>query len=364
MARLHPVVLRMLRIESIMTNIAIQSPKPIMKMRQQSIIGNSDPLQKALDKASRLATINRPVLIIGERGSGKELIAERLHYLSSRWQQQLIKVNCASLSESLLESELFGHEVGSFTGATKLRRGRFELAAGGTLFLDEIANTSNRLQEALLRVIEYQEFERIGGQTTLTSDARIIAATNEDLQALSRAHKFRADLLDRLAFEVITIPPLRERGDDCLILADYFALNMTKELGWQEFNGFTQRARQDLLNYSWPGNVRELKNVVERSLFAAESPSKPIDKILLNPFESAYRLQTPIEESQHDLITLYERSGNLKDFIQESEQQIIEYALQQNNFHQAHAAQFLGISYHSMRAYLKKYRMTEKQTND
>jgi transcriptional regulator with GAF, ATPase, and Fis domain len=165
----------------------------------------------AQEHVSRVATLERPILVIGERGTGKELIGERLHFLSKRWEGPFVKVNCAALSETLLDSELFGHERGAFTGATEQRKGRFELADGGTIFLDEIATASQQVQEKLLRVVEYGEFQRLGGSRVLTTNVRIVAATNADLPAMAEAGEFRSDLLDRLAFDVITLPPLRAR---------------------------------------------------------------------------------------------------------------------------------------------------------
>ena len=171
------------------------------------LIGHSPAFLSMLDEISRVAGLDRPVLVIGARGTGKELVAARLHFLSRRWDRPLVKLNCAALAESLLESELFGHEAGAFTGAVRAHAGRFERAEGGSLFLDEIAACSPAVQEKLLRAVEYGEFERVGGSRTLGCDVRVIGATNADLPALAAAGKFRADLLDRLAFEVITLPP-------------------------------------------------------------------------------------------------------------------------------------------------------------
>src|SRR3954465_14679598 len=171
-----------------------------------SLIGSDPAFQAVLEQVSRLAPLDRPALAIGERGAGKELIAERMHYLSRRWEGPFVKVNCAALSETLLETELFGHEAGAFTGARGRHRGRFERADGGTLFLDEIAAASARVQEQVLRVIEYGEYERVGGESVLTTDVRVVAATNVDLPALAAQGGFRADLLDRLAFDVVTLP--------------------------------------------------------------------------------------------------------------------------------------------------------------
>lgn len=201
----------------------------------EKIIGQSDCFLSVMEHTSQLAALNKPVLIIGERGTGKELIAARLHYLSPRWDSNYLSLNCAALNENLLESELFGHESGAFTGASKRHMGRFERANNGSLFLDELANTPPLVQEKLLRVIEYGEFERVGGSQSVRVDVRLIAATNEDLPSLAREGKFRADLLDRLAFDVITLPPLRERGEDILLLAEHFAVSMAKQLQLELF---------------------------------------------------------------------------------------------------------------------------------
>jgi len=202
-----------------------------MKERER-IIGNSTSLTRALEQISRLAPVNRPVLVIGERGTGKELAAERLHFLSPRWDGPLLKVNCAAIADQLLESELFGHEPGAFTGATRTHRGRFERADGGTLFLDEVGAMSPRLQEKLLRLIEYGEYERLGGHGTRRVDARVIAATNADPRQLAARGEFREDLLDRPSFDVVHLPPLRHRLSDVPDLPHHFASRMCGEMGW------------------------------------------------------------------------------------------------------------------------------------
>ena len=264
-----------------------------MNPQAPNIIGESPQLAAALDHISRLAAIDRSVLIIGERGTGKELAAERLHYLSPRWDQTFTKINCGAIAEPLLESELFGHEAGAFTGATKQHIGRFELTDGGTLFLDELATMSLRLQEKLLRVIEYGEFERVGGQKTLQVDVRLLAATNADLPSLANEELFRWDLLDRLSFDVVHLPPLRERDEDLYKLAQHFSIRMCRELGWGYFPGFTDAAIRQLSAHDWPGNIRELKNVVERSLFRATDPERPIKTIVIDPFSSGASESTP-----------------------------------------------------------------------
>jgi psp operon transcriptional activator len=245
-----------------------------------------------LEHVSQAARLVKPVLVIGERGTGKELIASRLHYLSERWDQQLIKVNCAALTESLLESELFGHEAGAFTGASRRHIGRFEQANGGTLVLDELGTIPLRMQEKILRVIEYGEFQRVGGTDTLTTDVRIVGATNEDLPKLADQGRFRPDLMDRLAFDVIHVPPLRARPEDIPTLAYHFAVNITSELKRSVFPGFGPSAAAALQSHDWPGNVRELKNAVERSVYRADDPSQPINHMLFDPFASPYAVAT------------------------------------------------------------------------
>jgi psp operon transcriptional activator len=202
--------------------------------------------------------------VIGERGTGKELIAERLHHLSSRWAGPLVVMNCAALPESLIEAELFGHEAGSFTGAAKTRHGRFEEADGGTLFLDELGTLSSPAQDRLLRAVEYGEITRIGASKPISVDVRIVAATNENLPMQVEKGRFRADLLDRLSFEVVTLPPLRARSGDVPLLGDHFGRRMAVELDWPNWPGFSPRAVAEFEAYNWPGNVRELRNVVER----------------------------------------------------------------------------------------------------
>lgn len=226
---------------------------------QQNLIGESPSFLSVLDKVSKLARIDRPVLIVGERGTGKELIAQRLHYLSKRWDQPLISLNCSTLSEGLIDSELFGHESGAFTGSKGRHQGRFERAEGGTLFLDELATAPFSVQEKLLRVIEYGQYERVGGSHLLNANVRVVCATNADLPQLAKQGKFRADLLDRLAFDVIQLPPLRERKEDITLLAEYYAIKMCRELNLSLFVGFGFDAIQQLQHYAWPGNVRELK---------------------------------------------------------------------------------------------------------
>ena len=329
------------------------------------MIGKSRALAKALDQLSHLAQINRPILVVGERGTGKELAAERLHYLSARWDAPLIKVNCAAMADSLLESELFGHEPGAFTGATRTHRGRFERADGGTLFLDELGTMSTRLQEKLLRLVEYGEFERLGGQQTLQVDVRVIAATNVDLKQLAAENLFREDLLDRLSFDVVHVPSLRHRIEDIAELAQHFAMQMCSEMGWQLFAGFSASAMETLEQYPWPGNVRELKNAVERSLYRWGDPDTPVHEVVIDPFLSPFDVgQAQAETESHaapDTAATDVEPVNFNDRIAQIEKQILRDALQENAHNQRRTATALGLSYDQLRGMVRKYKLSERQ---
>lgn len=349
--------------------------------QKDNLIGQSNSFVEVLEHVSQVAPLNKPILIIGERGTGKELIAQRCHFLSQRWDQKYITLNCASLNDNLLESELFGHEAGAFTGASKRHEGRFERADGGSLFLDELANTSMLVQEKLLRVIEYGEFERVGGSRPVKVDTRLIAATNEDLPTLAEQGKFRHDLLDRLAFDVITLPPLRERQEDILVLAEHFAIAMARELEYELFSGFTEKAKRLLLEYDWPGNVRELKNVIERSVYRVGNGHIPVSEIVLDPFDSPFRPQarpaspaatTPtaattapapaaaVAEPRLDV----SEPLDLKQESQAFEIRVLKEALKQCQFNQKKTAKHLGLTYHQLRGYLKKYQLLEGTNGD
>ncbi len=352
-----------------------------------SLIGQAPSFLGLMEHVSQAAPLNRPTLVIGERGTGKELVAARLHYLSPRWDKPFVKLNCAALSDTLLETELFGHEAGSFTGAAKRHVGRFELADGGTLFLDEIATATLRVQEKILRVIEYGEFERVGGNTTIQIDVRVVGATNADLPRLADQGKFRADLLDRLSFDVVTIPPMRARPEDIPILAEHFGVAMARELGRPFFGGFTPDAMQQMLAYEWPGNVRELKNVVERAVYRAGDPESPITDIHFDPFQSPWR---PKQMSIYDeaapapiVVTmpppasapsapaaapadstgpsLPEGPCDFLGLVADYEKVLLRNALERNQFHQKRAAADLGLNYHQFRGYLRKYGLLERR---
>jgi psp operon transcriptional activator len=331
-----------------------------MRDRSDSILGDSSALTAALDHLSQLATIDRPVLILGERGTGKELAAQRLHFLSPRWDAPFLKVNCAAMAEGLLESELFGHEAGAFTGASRQHSGRFERADGGTLLLDEIATMSPRLQEKLLRLIEYGEFERVGGQKTLSVDVRVLGATHGDLQAMAAEGSFRHDLLDRLSFDVVHLPPLREREHDVLLLAEHFAVKLCAELGWPLFPGFSDHARQQLLSHAWPGNIRELKNAVERSLFRAGEADGPLQQLVLDPFLSPYSsppTTTPAPPAESTEPTTADRNAPpaLRDAVDAYERELLLTGLAEHGYNQSRAAEALGLSYHQIRGLARKH---------
>ena len=346
--------------------------------RSEQFIGQSFAFLDAVERASRAAPLNRPVLVIGERGTGKELIAERLHHLSSRWAGPLIVMNCAALPENLIEAELFGHEAGSFTGAAKTRHGRFEEADGGTLFLDELGTLSMPAQDRLLRATEYGEITRIGASRPISVDVRIVAATNENLPAQVDKGKFRADLLDRLSFEVITLPPLRSREGDVPLLAEHFGRRMAVELDWPNWPGFTPRAMAEFEAYPWPGNVRELRNVVERAVYRHEDPERPIDEIQFNPFHSpwspssadtvqthAAAAEAAVEEVAaplHLASSTTPPTTTTNDFrgaVDAYERVLLEDALRRNRYNQRATAAALGLSYDQLRHALKRHKLQD-----
>ncbi|MEO1169256.1 MAG: phage shock protein operon transcriptional activator [Pseudomonadota bacterium] len=333
--------------------------------RETQFVGESGAFLDAVEMASRAAALDRPVLVIGERGTGKELIAERLHRLSQRWEGPLITLNCAALPETLIEAELFGHEAGAFTGATRARAGAFEEADGGTLFLDEMATLSQAAQERLLRAVEYGEVTRIGSNKPLKVDVRIVGATNENLPDLVDRNRFRADLLDRLSFEVVTLPPLRVRDGDILVLADYFGRRMAMELDWPDWPGFGDEAVKMLIGHDWPGNVRELRNVVERSVYRWERPEEPINHIQLDPFDSPWQIPAeprpalnggepappPAAPRTKPVV------DDFKAAVEAYEKEILEAALERARYNQRQTAKALGLSYDQLRHALKRHDM-------
>jgi len=342
--------------------------------RAAQVIGESGAFLDALERASRAAALDRPVLVIGERGTGKELVAERLHRLSPRWDQPLVVMNCAALPETLIEAELFGHEAGAFTGATKVRAGRFEEADGGTLFLDELGTLSMAAQDRLLRAVEYGEITRIGSSRPVRVDVRIVAATNEHLPDKVDRHQFRADLLDRLSFEVVTLPPLRARAGDVVVLADHFGRRMAAEIGRDRWHGFGPAALDQLTAHRWPGNVRELRNVVERAVYRWEAGGA-VDRIEIDPFASPYRPQgqapaaaaAPASppsaeptrpdpgEGEEPVIACETGPSDFKSRVARFERELLARSLAENRFNQRTTAEALGLSYDQLRHALRRH---------
>jgi psp operon transcriptional activator len=339
--------------------------------REVQFIGQSGAFLDAVERASRAAPMRRPVLVIGERGTGKELIAERLHRLSPRWGEPLITLNCAALPETLIEAELFGHEAGAFTGATRARAGRFEEADKGTLFLDELATLSMGAQERLLRAVEYGEVSRIGASKPIRVDVRIVAATNEDLPRMADQGRFRPDLLDRLCFEVITLPPLRVREGDIEVLSDYFGRRMAAELHWDRWPGFAEHVAQAMEDYAWPGNVRELRNVVERAVYRWGDWERPVGHVQFDPFESPWKPASPpaapaatseprtAPAPAHN----FDEIADLRGAVDAHERAILEHALGRNRYNQRQTAKALGLTYDQLRHCLRKHGLLDKGTS-
>ena len=344
----------------------MKTPRPPLRERIQlgshvgpiEALGQSEAFLEFEERLSRVAPVNRPVLIIGERGTGKELAARRLHFLSTRWKGPLVALSCSALTPSLIESELFGYERGAFTGAEKRRTGRFEAADGGTLFLDEIGNIPMEVQEKILRVVEYATFERVGSSESVEVDVRIVAATNADLVALAEEGQFKQDLLDRLSFEVLFLPPLRERKEDILLLANHFAARMAFEMGREEIPQFSDEAIAALERYSWPGNVRELKNLVERAVYRSDSTL--IADIVFDPFRSPHGGHRPpkeegpmVEAGTTSIDDLMDKP--LKEAVRELEIRLLQRMLQKTRYNQRKAARALGLTYHQFRGLYRKY---------
>jgi psp operon transcriptional activator len=330
-------------------------------MRVVEAIGQSDAFLAFTERLSRVASVDRPVLLVGERGTGKELAAAKLHYLSRRWESPLVALNCAALAETLVEAELFGHEAGAFTGAIKDRPGRFEAADGGTLLLDEIGLVPLPAQEKLLRVVEYGTFERVGSSRPRRVDVRIVAATNADLPALARAGRFKEDLLDRLSFEVLHVPALRERQGDIPILAAHFAARMARELGLGRPPLITPEALEALGSHPWPGNIRELKNVVERAVHRAEGDIVTLAEIDFDPFRTAAwasgRSAVPLSPTPPEptVAAVTARRGTLADAVAALEIESLREALRATRHHQRKAAARLGLTYHQFRGLYRKH---------
>lgn len=321
------------------------------KFGKDAIVGNSKAIQDVLALAGRVAPSRSTVLVTGESGTGKELVARALHIASDRKEMPFISVNCMSLSAGLLESELFGHEKGSFTGAVALKRGRFELAQGGTLFLDEIGELSPELQVKLLRVLQERAVERVGGTETIAVDFRLVAATNKNLQEEIAAGRFREDLFYRLNVVNIHLPPLRERREDIPILAGHFLRRFSQENS-RQVQGFTPGAVDYLSAYEWPGNVRQLENVIERCVVLATH-----DVIDVDDLPPELRDEDTQYKSAVDLLPL---RINLPDTLEKIEAALIRRAMVHSGFVQVKTAELLNVSKSLLQYKLKKYNIPTK----
>ncbi|MDG2223358.1 MAG: sigma 54-interacting transcriptional regulator [Rubripirellula sp.] len=326
-----------------------QSQRQIKALQQRlgdkvQIVGSSKPIADVVQQVGLAAPTNATVLIRGESGVGKELVAAAIHHSSGRRNGPLVCLNCAALSPTLLESELFGHEKGAFTGATERKQGKFEAADGGTLMLDEIGEMGAEIQAKFLRVLEGHPFERVGGQTAIKVDVRVVAATNRDLQAMVRDGSFRQDLYYRLHVVEILVPPLRQRDKDCLLLADFFLHQFNREMG-RKISGFTETAKKMLVNYSWPGNIRELKNVIERAVVLNMKGEIDASDLVLSP---------AVEQGPIDPLS----PTGTEQSLAEIEKQHIERVLRHTEGNKSRAASILGIERSTLDRKLKKY--TEK----
>ncbi len=341
-------------------------------------LGQSEAFLAFQERLSAVARVDRPVILLGERGTGKELAATRLHYLSRRWDKPFLALNCAALPEALLESELFGHEPGAFTGAVKIRHGRFEAAHHGTLFLDEAAAMPAHVQEKILRVVEYGTFERLGSSEPRRVDVRLVVAANADLVDLARRGKFRRDLLDRLSFEVLHLPPLRCRHGDIELLARHFAARMHAELGRPGAPEFSAQAQAALVAHPWPGNVRELKNVVERAVFRASggrvrhvdfdpfaSPFPPLPPDAApSPDASQVPSPVPLQNPPGHPAAVPPLPASFPATLAVFEQTMLRNALAAARHNQRRAAGLLGLTYHAFRGLYRKHAAILRRTED
>jgi DNA-binding NtrC family response regulator len=321
------------------------------RYKLDSIIGASEKMQRVYELIESVSKTLSNVLILGESGTGKELVANAIHYNSLRKDGPCIKVNCGALTETLLESELFGHEKGAFTGAIKSRKGRFELADNGTLFLDEIGDISPTMQLKLLRVIESREFERVGGTDTIKVDVRLIAATNKDLKKEVEDRKFRQDLFFRLNVVPIHLPPLRERTGDVALLIEHFLEKFTDN----SVNPpkISKEAMNSLINYRWPGNVRELENVLERSIVLSKTGT-------VMESDLPHEIRDSGAEIDTNILDIPESGINLSEL----ERTLVEKAMEKSSGNQSKAARLLGISRQQMIRRLKKYNESETENEE
>lgn len=322
-----------------------------------NIIGNTAPMQHVYKTIGRVARTDATVLVTGESGTGKELVASALHFNSHRRNGPYVKVPCASLTESLLESELFGHEAGSFTSAVKTRKGRFEMADKGTIFLDEIGEMSLNTQKKLLRVLQEREFERVGSNTPIKVDVRVIAATNRDLAQDVAEDRFREDLYYRLNVIAVELPPLRDRMEDVPLLVEHF-LQKYRSDSPDSVSRISEEALETLMSYDYPGNVRELENMVHRAIILARGSVITPQHIV---FTGAPGKRDAIDQQIAEKVAM---GMPLKDIVADTERQAIEAALQQMNGNRSQAAKQLGIYRRLLYAKLKEYSIDDRGTRD
>lgn len=318
-----------------------------------NIVGKSKPMLKIFELIEKVAVTRAAVLITGETGTGKELIAKAIHYNSPRWDKPFISVNCSALTETLLESELFGHEKGSFTGAISTKKGRFEMAHGGSLFLDEVGETSPSLQVKLLRTLQEMEFERVGGTKTLKVDVRIIAASNRDLKEEVQKENFREDLYYRLNVVHIKIPPLRDRPDDIPLLVSHFIDKFSKETGKSDIT-ISPEAMKRIYNRKWPGNVRELEHIIERAIILCSGNVIQAGDLPEETPEAG--------ETGSDLGKLITLPTSLPQSLEAIEAKLIERALIQANYVHTHAADLLGIPRQLLEYKITKYNLARTRS--
>jgi transcriptional regulator with GAF, ATPase, and Fis domain len=317
------------------------------------ILGRAPSFLEALQQAQKVAPTDTTVLLTGESGTGKEVLARAIHHASLRAEGPFVAINCAALPETLIESELFGHERGAFTGADKLKRGRFELAAGGTLFLDEIGELAPAVQAKLLRVLQERQYERVGGTVTLTADVRLVAATNRDLERAVAEGRFRQDLYYRLAVFRVHLPALRERGDDILLLAGHFVRELGEKLGKGD-PGLSRDARALLLGHRWPGNIRELQNAIERALILSDGGLLTADQLGITVLPDSHReVPTPVVPS--GTMPEAEESSSPAEPLAEMEKRSITEALARAKGNKSRAAAALGLSRTQLYTRLKRF---------
>ncbi|MBW1742815.1 MAG: sigma-54-dependent Fis family transcriptional regulator [Deltaproteobacteria bacterium] len=324
------------------------------KYRFENFVGDSRPIQEVFELIEKVADTDSTILITGESGTGKELIAKAIHYNSQRRDNPMVVINCGAIPEELLESELFGHEKGAFTGAHKARMGRFEVANGGTIFLDEIGDMSPNLQVKLLRVLQEQQFERVGSTRTIGVDIRVIAATNQDLFRAVNKGRFREDLYYRLNVIPINVPPLRERRSDTPLLVDFFIKKFTKEKE-KNIRGFTQESMDTLFQYDWPGNVRELENLVERVIILSDDEEIGLDDIPESIRQRAKRMES-FEVAMPDGDIPFDHA------VEEYEKKLILQALEETNWVKTKAAKLLKMNRTTLIEKMKKKKLQKPAT--